>query len=99
LNIREIKATHLNAFPCSHFFGGSTMSFFGQTLKSFSIRHLPNGFVRIAAPISDRSGRHMGTSECFFEIATGKLHTHLPDLERDGLSPSIAGTTSLQVGP
>jgi hypothetical protein len=44
------------------FFARATMRFFGDTRRSFAVRHLPDGTVELerVRPMRDRSGRSMG---------------------------------------
>lgn len=66
VTIYDLKRWHQQANPDSHFFERSTMRFFGQTLKSFSVRRVPGYDTETGkaylgtAGMYDRGGRFMG---------------------------------------
>ncbi len=49
MTIHEIK--YLTEQTSPHFFTRSTLRFFGQTMKSFSVKKCADGRYRISAPI------------------------------------------------
>lgn len=71
MTIYDIKHKHLLKEPNSYFFSRQTMRFFGQTLKSFSVRKYGRGY-RMSAPMRDR-GKYMGETERFFDPVDGSL--------------------------
>jgi hypothetical protein len=70
MTIYEIKRRTLEKHP--YFFSRNTMRFFGQTLKDFSVRKLPDGRYRITAPIRHR-GCVVGVTERIFDPETNSL--------------------------
>ncbi len=70
MNIYQIK--RLTAQTSPYYFSRETMKFFGQTLKSFSVRNQPDGRYLISAPMIDR-GRRVGTSERYFNPTNNQL--------------------------
>jgi len=73
VTIHTIKADYQANNPEGHFFDRDSMKFFGQTLKSFKVRKLDDSRFHISAPMRDRSGQHMGTSERVYDFTTHKL--------------------------
>lgn len=53
---------HYSLESGSHFFTRQTMRFFGDTVRSFAVRHMPDGTIELerVRPMRDRSGRSMG---------------------------------------
>ena len=68
MNIYEIKRRTAETSP--HYFSRRTMQFFGQTLKSFSVRKQPDGRFEISAPIH---GNPKNLSTRLFNPANDKL--------------------------
>lgn len=79
LTIYDIK--RLSEAHSPYFFDRKSMRFFGQTLKSFSVRKIDEDTWYISAPMRDHSGRHMGTTERYFQLSTGKLSLKMPEKE------------------
>lgn len=74
MTIYEIKER--TKVTCPYFFSRKTMQFFGQTLKSYSVKKLEEGKYLITAPMIDRStGRKMGVTERIFNAQTNDLET------------------------
>lgn len=70
MTIHEIKRRTAQTSP--YYFSRKTMKFFGQTLKSFSVRKQPDGRYLISAPMLD-NGRKVGTSERYFNPINNEL--------------------------
>lgn len=70
MTIYEVKRRTLTSSPC--YFDRKTMKFFGQTLKSFSVRKYDSDKYIISAPMYD-NGKFMGNSERLFNIETNEL--------------------------
>ncbi len=72
MTIYEIK--RLTADNSPYFFAPKSMRFFGQTMRSFSIKKQSDGRYLISAPMIDRStNRTMGTTTRFFNPITNEL--------------------------
>ena len=71
MTIYEIK--RLTAITAPYFFTRNTLKFFGQTLKDFRVYKQTNGTYLITAPMFDRSGRNVGTTERIFNPLTNKM--------------------------
>lgn len=71
MTIYEIKKRTLTSSPC--YFDRKTMKFFGQTLKSFSVRKYDSNTYIISAPMYDNDHNFMGNSERLFNIETDNL--------------------------
>ena len=72
MTIYDIK--RLTAETSPYFFVTKTMKFFGQTMRSFSIKKMNDGRYYISAPMKDRfTGRTMGKTERYFNPATNEL--------------------------
>jgi hypothetical protein len=72
MTIYEIKNRTLESSP--YFFTAKTLKFFGQTMRSFSVRKQTDGRYKIAAPMIDRNtGRNMGETVRFFNPETNTL--------------------------
>jgi hypothetical protein len=72
MTISEIK--RLTAENSPFFFSRKSMAFFGQTLKSFSVRKEIDGRYKLQAPMIDRqTGRKMGQTVRFFNPVTNTL--------------------------
>jgi hypothetical protein len=70
MTIYEIKRRVEETEP--YFFNTKSLKFFGQTLRSFSVRKAGERFY-ISAPMKDSSERIVGRTERFFNPATNKL--------------------------
>lgn len=71
LTIYDIK--RLTAETAPYFFTRKTLRFFGQTMRSFSVKKCGDR-VRISAPMIDRfTGRVMGETVRFFNPENNKL--------------------------
>lgn len=71
LTIYDIK--RLTADTAPHFFTRDTLKFFHQTMKDFSVSKCDDGRYYISAPMRDRSGKRVGTTERFFNPINNKL--------------------------
>ena len=72
MTIYEIKRLTQESAP--YFFTPKTLKFFGQTMRSFSVRKQADGRYLISAPMIDRfTGRNMGTTKRFFNPQTNNL--------------------------
>jgi len=72
MTIYEIK--RLTADTSPYFFVPKTLKFFGQTMRSFSVRKQPDGRYYISAPMIDRfTGRNIGKTERYFNPTTNTL--------------------------
>ena len=72
LTIYDIK--RLTAETSPYFFVPKTLKFFGQTMRSFSVKKQPDGRYLITAPMKDRTtGREMGTTKRYFNPTTNEL--------------------------
>jgi len=72
MTIYEIKQRTQESAP--YFFVPKTLKFFGQTMRSFSIKKQNDGRYYISAPMIDRfTGRNMGKTERFFNPITNEL--------------------------
>lgn len=72
MTIYEIKRRTKATSP--HFFDREMRSFFGQTMRSFSVKKQPNGKYVISAPIKDtNTGRILGTTQRLFNPETNQL--------------------------
>lgn len=72
LTIYDIK--RLTSETAPYFFTAKTLKFFGQTMRSFSVKKQPDGRYYISAPMLDRfTGRVMGLTERFFNPANNTL--------------------------
>lgn len=70
--IADIK--NLTAETSPYYFTRKTLQFFGQTMRSFSVRKQPDGRIKISAPMLDRfTGRIMGESIRFFNPENNQL--------------------------
>ena len=69
MTIYEIKQKTLQTSP--YYFDSKSMKFFGQTMRSFSIRKQEDGRYLISAPMIDSTtGRKMGETKRFFNPET-----------------------------
>lgn len=57
----------------SHFFDRKTLRFFGQTMKSFSVRKLTATTWLISAPIIDKDRRFQGATVVMFDSTDDSL--------------------------
>ena len=72
MTIYEIKQATTETSP--YFFSRDTLHFFGQTMRSFSVKKQPDGRVRISAPMVDRfTGRNMGETVRYYNPETKGL--------------------------
>ena len=72
MNIYEIKRRTQETAP--YFFAPKTMKFFGQTMRSFSVKKQPDGRYLITAPMIDRfTDRNMGQTKRYFNVETNEL--------------------------
>ena len=71
MTIYQIK--RLTAESSPYFFTRETLRFFGQTLKSFSVRKMLNGCYHISAPMKDREGNCVGATQRIFNPETNTL--------------------------
>ncbi len=72
MTIYEIKRLTQETSP--YYFTTKTMKFFGQTLRSFSVRKQTDGRYYISAPMIDRfTGRLVGKTERYFNPITNEL--------------------------
>jgi hypothetical protein len=69
--IYDIKRLTADASP--EFFTRKTLNFFHQTMRGFSVVRQPDGRVRIAQPMRDRSGRVVGQTVRYFNPENNKL--------------------------
>jgi hypothetical protein len=72
MTIYEIKQRTQETAP--HFFTHTTMEFFHQTLRDFSVTK-EGGKYRISAPMRDNTGRIVGRTERLFNPQTNELET------------------------
>ena len=70
MNISEIKARTQETSP--YFFSRQTMKFFGQTMRSFSVKKQSDGKYLITAP-SYWDGKLMGITKRLFNPETNEL--------------------------
>lgn len=72
LTIYDIK--YLSKAKSPYFFTRESMKFFGQTMKSFTVKKLADGNYLISAPMIDKcTGRRMGTTKRIFNVITNEL--------------------------
>ncbi len=72
MTIYEIK--RLTAENSPYFFNSKTLKFFGQNMRSFSVKKQPDGRYLITAPIVDRfTNRSMGETKRYFNPQTNEL--------------------------
>ena len=72
LTIYDIK--RLTSETAPYFFVPKTMRFFGQTMRSFSVRKQEDGRYLITAPMIDRyTGRVMGQTKRYFNPVNNQL--------------------------
>lgn len=72
ITIYDIKRLTQGTSP--YFFVPKTLKFFGQTMRSFSIKKQIDGRYLITAPMIDRfTGRNMGETKRYFNPATNEL--------------------------
>jgi hypothetical protein len=71
MTIYEIKNRTLESSP--YFFTRDTLKFFGQTMRSFSVKKQADGRYKIAAPIIDHRGERRGQTVRFFNPETNTL--------------------------
>ncbi len=72
MTIYQIK--RLTADTSPYFFTPKTLKFFGQTMRSFSVRKQSDGRYLITAPMIDRfTGRNVGQTKRYFDPITNEL--------------------------
>jgi len=72
MTIYDIK--RLTAESSPYFFTSKTLKFFGQTMRSFSVRKQNDGRYFISAPMIDRfTGRNMGQTTRYFNPENNTL--------------------------
>lgn len=72
LTIYDIKRLSEDKAP--YFFSCDSLKFFGQTMRSFSVyKNKELGKYYISAPMRDRSGKRVGTTERYFNPETNEL--------------------------
>ena len=72
MTIYEIKKRVSETLP--YYFSRSTMKFFGQTMRGWSLAKQPDGRIRISQPIRDLStGKVQGETIRYFNPLTNKL--------------------------
>lgn len=72
MTIYEIKAKTAETSP--YYFTRKTLQFFGQTMRSFSVKKQPDGRYKISAPIYDRyNGKFAGESVRYFNPINNEL--------------------------
>lgn len=72
MTIYEIKERTSKTSP--YFFTRETLRFFGQTMRSFSVRKQSDGKYLISAPMVDRfTGKKMGDTKRLFNPETNEL--------------------------
>lgn len=72
MTISEIKSRTQSTSP--YYFTSKTMKFFGQTMRSFSVKKQADGRYLISAPMTDRfTGRNVGTSKRYFNPINNEL--------------------------
>jgi hypothetical protein len=72
LTIYDIKRLTENTSP--YYFTRKTLKFFGQTLRSFSVKKQSDGRIKISAPMRDRfTGKIVGESVRYFNPANNHL--------------------------
>lgn len=74
MTIYEIKAKTAETAP--YYFSTKTLKFFGQTMRSFSVRKQLDGRFLISAPMKDRLGKIVGQSERFYNPTNNKLENN-----------------------
>jgi len=73
MNIYDIKRLTQHTSP--NYFSAKNMRFFGQTMRSFSVRKQPDGRYRISAPMRDGNGRMIGESVKYFNPINNELES------------------------
>lgn len=72
MNIYDIKFKTQETSP--HFFDHKTLKFFGQTMRSFSVKKQLDGRIKITAPIIDRfTGRYISDTVRYFNPVNNEL--------------------------
>ena len=71
MTIYEIKERTEKTSP--YFFTRQTLKFFGQTMRSFKVYKQKDGKYLISAPMVDRTGKRVGTTERMFNPETNEL--------------------------
>ena len=71
LTIYDIKRLTSETSP--YFFTSKTLKFFGQTMRSFSVKKQEDGRYLITAPVVDRLGRVVGQTKRYFNPINNEL--------------------------
>ena len=71
MTIYEVKQRTQTTSP--HFFSRSTMKFFHQTLKDFSVTKYDDERYYISAPMKDHRGKVIGRTKRYFNTNTNNL--------------------------
>ena len=71
MTIYQIKELTKETSP--YFFSRSTLRFFGQTMRSFSVKKQADGRYRVSAPSRDYSGTLRGETVRFFNPKNNEL--------------------------
>jgi hypothetical protein len=74
MTISEIKRRTQETSP--YFFSKDTMRFFGQTMRSFSVRKQDDGRYKISAPMRNSSGETMGETVRYFNPVNNQLENN-----------------------
>ena len=74
MTISEIKRRTQETSP--YFFSKDTMRFFGQTMRSFTVKKQDDGRYMIQAPMRDSNGRHMGLTVRYFNPVNNQLENN-----------------------
>lgn len=71
MTIHKIK--ELTSTSAPHFFDRATLKFFGQTMRSFSVKKLKMGKYLVSAPMRDSRGKSVGETLRLFNPKTNEL--------------------------
>jgi hypothetical protein len=72
MTIYDIKRLTESTNP--YFFSRKTLSFFGQTMRSFSMSKQPDGKILISAPMRDKATKKViGNTQRLFNPITNEL--------------------------
>lgn len=75
VTIYDIKYDLQKHDSTDHFFDRSSMKFFHQTLKDFSVKKIRDNLFYFSAPMRDFAGNVVGYSSRFYSFATHKLYS------------------------
>ena len=73
--IYDIKCRTQDSSP--YFFERKTLKFFGQTMKSFTVKKLSETEYSLTAGMFDHSGKYVGMTNRIFNTTTNKLERPL----------------------